>query len=101
MKHHTITTKQVLSVAAMAFVCVSVISCKDKDIDDNGNGTESKELADEWYAGGKLGTTFNATASAYEDPTPAIEEAGRDLCKTLPHSLSFLFLSTISPLSDK
>lgn len=76
MKRQTIPTKQVLSVAAMAFLCVSLISCNDKDINDNGNGTESKELADEWYAGGKLGTTFNATASAYEDPTPAIEEAG-------------------------
>ncbi len=28
------------------------------------------------YAGGKLGTTFNASSSAYEDPTPAVEQAG-------------------------
>lgn len=34
------------------------------------------ELPEEYYAGGKLGTTFNTTASAFEDPTPAVEEAG-------------------------
>ena len=31
---------------------------------------------EETYAGGKLGTTFNVSASAYEDPTPAVEQAG-------------------------
>ncbi len=40
----------------------------------------ANELADqievETYAGGRLGTTFNASASAYEDPTPAVENAG-------------------------
>lgn len=33
-------------------------------------------LAEEWYPGGRLGTTINTTASCYEDETPAIEEAG-------------------------
>jgi CxxC motif-containing protein (DUF1111 family) len=31
---------------------------------------------EETYAGGLLGTTFNQSASAYEDPTPAVENAG-------------------------
>ena len=31
---------------------------------------------EEVYAGGRLGTTFNQSASAYEDPTPAVEQAG-------------------------
>lgn len=30
------------------------------------------ELSEEWYTGGKLGTTFNTTASAYEQPSQAI-----------------------------
>ena len=34
------------------------------------------ELSDEWYAGGKLGTAFNSSASAYEQPTPVIENSG-------------------------
>lgn len=32
--------------------------------------------AAEWLPGGELGTTDNASASAYEDPTPAVENAG-------------------------
>ena len=28
------------------------------------------------YAGGLLGTTFNSSASAFEDPAPAVEKAG-------------------------
>ena len=33
-------------------------------------------IDEEAYAGGLLGTTFNQSASAYEDPTPATEQAG-------------------------
>lgn len=32
--------------------------------------------ADEWYPGGRLGTTDNVTAGCYEDPTPATEQQG-------------------------
>ena len=32
-------------------------------------------VEEETYAGGLLGTTFNQSASAYEDPTPAVENA--------------------------
>ncbi len=47
----------------------------------NGNGGADEpevptELGDEWYAGGKLGTAFNSSASAYEQPTPVIENSG-------------------------
>lgn len=34
------------------------------------------EIALETLAGGELGTTMNVSASAYEDPTPAVEIAG-------------------------
>ena len=33
-------------------------------------------ISEETYAGGELGTTFNTSQSAYEDPTPAVEQAG-------------------------
>ena len=33
-------------------------------------------VSEETYAGGVLGTTFNQSASAYEDPTPAVVNAG-------------------------
>ena len=34
------------------------------------------QVLEETYAGGELGTTFNSSQSAYEDPTPAVEQAG-------------------------
>ena len=45
--------------------------------DDNPiNEPTAEELSEEYYAGGKLGTTFNRSASAFEDPSPAVEMAG-------------------------
>lgn len=40
-----------------------------------GEGNEVFSAA-EWLAGGELGTTDNSSASAYEDPTPAVAHAG-------------------------
>ena len=55
--------------------CISLYSCKD---DNNGGGGDDppKELSEEYYTGGRLGTTFNTTASAYEQPTVVIEAGG-------------------------
>ncbi|MBR1644475.1 MAG: hypothetical protein IJ684_03810 [Bacteroidales bacterium] len=45
--------------------------------DDPNNGNEPVAgISEETYAGGLLGTTFNSSASAFEDPTPAVEQAG-------------------------
>lgn len=38
-----------------------------------------EELPDWYYAGGELGTAFITTSAAFEQPTPAIENAGMDL----------------------
>lgn len=64
---------QLLAMAA-CFSCI-LPSCCDED-EQLPIADEEQELADEWYAGGKLGTTFNQSASAFEDPTPAVENAG-------------------------
>lgn len=50
------------------FFCTS---CKE---DNNETEVEpDKELHEEYYTGGKLGTSFNATPYAYEQETPAVE----------------------------
>ncbi len=57
-----------------------VIACNPDD-DKNSSGASlmtKEEIALETYSGGKLGTTFNASASAYEDPTEAVSVAGMD-----------------------
>lgn len=53
------------------FLLVGVTSCNVEIVPE----TEVTQLSDEWYPGGKLGTTFNTTASAYEQPAPAVENA--------------------------
>lgn len=68
------TIYSLLPLGIMSLVMLS--SCTD---DDNNSGSADgpdHELAEEYYAGGKLGTTFNASASAFEDPTPAVENMG-------------------------
>ena len=52
-------------------------SCSDDEGPDNGGtgstDTGTGELSEEWYAGGKLGTAFNSTSSAYEQSTPVVD----------------------------
>lgn len=68
-----------ISVCLLAFSLMQFTACEDDDSKGNG-GTEEPVLSEEYYTGGKLGTTFvNNIPSAYEQPTPAVEEAGLDL----------------------
>ena len=64
--------KKILYVAALALVAASC----DKSSDVPAPKPGKTELSDEWYAGGKLGTAFNSSASAYEQPTPVVESEG-------------------------
>lgn len=51
-------------------------------------GTETgQELSEEYYTGGKLGTVFNESPYAYEQPTPAVENQGLELSFLLGESL--------------
>ena len=70
-----------------AVMGLSFASCTD---DDDKGGTEPTSAddenyigkavgnfsAEEWYAGGLLGTTMNVTAGCYEDETPAVTQMG-------------------------
>ena len=61
--------------AFLACVAVIAASCSNDD-PVLPSGGDAQELSEEYYAGGRLGTTFNTSASAFEDPTPAVEQAG-------------------------
>lgn len=71
--------KKIIAICTGAALVAALYSC-----DDRGGATP--DLPDEqesWieietYAGGELGTTFNRSASAFEDPTPAVELAGME-----------------------
>lgn len=38
--------------------------------------SSAETLSDEWYAGGRLGTSMLSSATAYQQPAPAVDEAG-------------------------
>jgi CxxC motif-containing protein (DUF1111 family) len=49
---------------------------------ENNEGTGNvppKDLSEEYYAGGRLGTVFDESPYAYEQPTPAVTEQGYSL----------------------
>jgi len=48
-----------------------MVSCSDDD--KPGKGGPEGELSPQYYSGGVLGTSFNSTPFAYEQPTPAVE----------------------------
>ena len=58
----------------IALAAIMMTSCSD---DKNKGGSDvTPELPDYYYTGGKLGTTSNVTASAYEQETEAINKQG-------------------------
>ncbi|MBR0036769.1 MAG: hypothetical protein IJP70_03915 [Bacteroidales bacterium] len=67
--------KQLFFVGLMCFASTLFFSCDDDD--NNAKEPEIDEsVAEQYYTGGKLGTAFISTSSAYEQPTPAVEENG-------------------------
>ncbi len=66
------------AILASCAAALLFTACEKEEPSKTEEQKPSAELSEEWYAGGKLGTTFNASASAYEDPTPAVENAGME-----------------------
>lgn len=62
----------------MGLAVLSFAACSDEDTPRQINPPIEPVTDEEWYAGGLLGTTFNSSASAYEDPTPAVEKPRYD-----------------------
>lgn len=71
--------KQNRLIAISSLTMLLFVACSDDEPssgNDGGSTNTEINVAEETYAGGELGTTFNSSASAYEDPTPAVEQAG-------------------------
>lgn len=74
--------KNILCPLALASALLSLSACSDDDMPKLTGGTDANYVgtaqgnfsADEWYPGGKLGTTENIYAGCYEDETPATEQ---------------------------
>lgn len=75
-----------LYASAATLLTLSMTSCSDDNVNDNGEVVETDAnyigqavgnfSAEEWYPGGKLGTTENTVSGCYEDPAPAVEQQG-------------------------
>ena len=61
-----------LSACGIA-LALTASACSDNE---SPTPTPDNKLAEEYYTGGLLGTTFNNTASAYEQFTPSVEQQG-------------------------
>ncbi|MDR2868686.1 MAG: hypothetical protein LBV46_04000 [Bacteroidales bacterium] len=59
------TTRKIISITLCAMVAMAS-SCR--------HGNENAELGEEYYTGGKNGTVFVSTKSAYEQQAPAIKD---------------------------
>lgn len=55
---------------------IGMASCSDDEITDTTPTGPEENKPDWYYAGGELGTAYLTTSNAYEQPTPAVEEAG-------------------------
>ena len=67
-------------IVGFTTVLFAVVGCNDNDVIIEDIPVVPTELSDEWYAGGKLGTAFNTTSFAYEQPSPAVEENSTMMC---------------------
>ena len=67
-----------MALAAMTLTTVSCSDDKDVEIVETDANYVGKEVgnfsADEWYPGGKLGTTENTSAHCYSDQTPVVDD---------------------------
>ena len=62
---------------AFATAALCVAGCTDDKIGDTPAPTPT-QLSEEYYTGGQLGTAFNTTSAAFEQPSPAVENAGME-----------------------
>ena len=77
MKHYTNAARLLL----MAALAASAAACSDDDNISIGENEEAQNIgkavgnfsAEEWYPGGKLGTTDNTGSNAYSDQTPEVD----------------------------
>ena len=63
--------KNIFAFSMGILIAAAMASCGGKDPIPT-----DPQVLEETYTGGELGTTFNSTQTAYEDPTPAVEQAG-------------------------
>ena len=57
----------------LACLAMGFVACSDDEVGPDTPTPEPQELPDWYYTGGELGTTFNSSSTAFEDPTPVVD----------------------------
>lgn len=71
------SNKLKLTICMLAMGCgIMFVSCSDNNSNGGGSDSGDDQLPEEYYAGGKLGTTFDASPYAYTMESPASEQQG-------------------------
>lgn len=67
-----------ISYISLALASIGLVGCSDDNLNNitNLDDDPDSNMPEEYYAGGKLGTTTIVDAHAYKQPTPAVDEAG-------------------------
>lgn len=67
--------KNIFVVSLLSLTIIFTACSSDDEIANNGGGGTigTDSLSEEWYSGGKLGTVFNTSSSAYELSTPVVD----------------------------
>lgn len=78
--------KKINLLYAAAVAAMTMTACSDDNVSESGEVVETDAgyigqavgnfAADEWYPGGRLGTTESTVSGCYEDPAPAVEQQG-------------------------
>ena len=65
-----------IALYALATSSIILTSCSDNDIPDADPEITDPTIAEQYYSGGVLGTSFISSSKAYEQPTPAVNNSG-------------------------
>ncbi len=74
MKYNNTTFSKLITTSFILAAAIST-SCNNDDVEMT-PGTPSDNLSEEYYAGGKLGTTFDRSSQCFEQSTEAVANAG-------------------------
>ena len=65
-----------ITLCALALSSIALTGCSDNDIPDADPEITDPTIAEQYYSGGILGTSFISSSKAYEQPTPAVNNSG-------------------------
>lgn len=67
-----------ISATTLLTAIAAMSACSDDNGGTSGEASiiDTTGISEEYFTGGRLGTTFNVTTSCYEQPTPAIQNSG-------------------------